>query len=291
MTVEAVADDVLIHLRPGKEQRSTATVRGGKATCPKCGYTTSERRVKAQTATVHGGGRNARLFAVLVDRDGTRQFREPTHEDSVALDSARTRLGDLESSNHAFLPTQAINPLRPYKNTVGVCIVTRLGITKFTDLYTERQVISIVTLQEIIESIWRQHRTENGAFADAVKTLMEVALDRIVMQNSSLSRWNALRSTIEGLFSKQALQVIWDFCESNPVGPGMANWDGAVNWVARVIDANVGIINKGTTTRASAENCPLPADSSDLLFTDPPYYAAIPYADRPDQHDRADGGT
>lgn len=282
VSIEAEADHVLIHLRPGREQSSTATVRGGRATCPKCGYTTPEKRVKAQTSAVHGGGRNARLFAVLVDRDGARRFRKPTHEDSVAVNLARTSLRDLETSDRAFLPTQAINPLRPYKNTVGVCIVTRLGITKFIDLYTERQALSIVTLQGIIERIWRQQRTENGGFADAVKTVIEVALDRIVMQNSSLSRWNALRSTIEGLFSKQALQVIWDFCESNPVGPGMANWDGAVDWVARVIDDNMAIINKGTAVLASAEECPLPADCGDLVFTDPPYYAAIPYADLSD---------
>ena len=30
---------------------------------------------------------------------------------------------------------------------------------------------------------------------------------------------------------------------------------------------------------AAAQECPLPADSASLLFTDPPYFAAIPYAD------------
>jgi putative DNA methylase len=34
--------------------------------------------------------------------------------------------------------------------------------------------------------------------------------------------------------------------------------------------------------RASAEDCPLPEDSCDFFFTDPPYFAAIPYADLSD---------
>ena len=44
-----------IILRSGLEQASTATIRGGKATCPHCGYTTPATRVKLQLVGARGG--------------------------------------------------------------------------------------------------------------------------------------------------------------------------------------------------------------------------------------------
>src|SRR5205809_6266130 len=109
--------------------------------------------------------------------------------------------------------------------------------------------------------------------------MLSLALDRIVMQNTSLSRWHRGGLKIEGLFSKQALQVMWDFAESNPMGPGMASWAGAIEWVAKVIEHGRSLDHMGVADLASASECPLPDDSVDLYFTDPPYLAAIQYAD------------
>ena len=40
--------------------------------------------------------------------------------------------------------------------------------------------------------------------------------------------------------------------------------------------------NMGQVEESSAINHPLPDDSTDLFFTDPPYYNAVPYADLSD---------
>jgi putative DNA methylase len=282
VVVEPEKDEIAIKLRAGTEASSTATVRGGKATCPKCGYTTPEKRVKAQTSKVNGGGRQARLYAVLSDGPNGRQFRMPMQHDFTALGVARDSCERLEIDSPELLPTEEINPLRPYKNTVGVCIVTRLGISRFLDLYTERQTCCIAKFQSLVERRQSECGNHDRELNNAVATLLHLAVDRIVMQNSSLSRWNAARSTIEGLFSKQALQVIWDFCEPNPIGSGMANWDGAIDWITRVLEQNLALTHAGTVEKASAEHCPLPDDACDFLFTDPPYFAAIPYADLSD---------
>lgn len=280
--VAADARKILTELRDGTEKRSTATVSGGKASCPRCGYTTPAKRVKAQMTAVHGGANNARLFAVLVEHKGARQFREPTKKDAAALGAAKTAFMRIERERPDAFPIEAINPLRPYKNTVGVCIVTRIGISRFIDLYTHRQAAAIIGFQDAVHQVRRSLATGDSAFDDALETLLLLTLDRLVMQNTSLSRWNNTGSKIEGLFSKQALQILWDFAESNPTHSVMASWPAAVQWVEKVLAANQKNTIVGRVERAAAEDCPLPSDSVDVLCTDPPYFAAIPYADLSD---------
>ncbi len=38
-------------------------------------------------------------------------------------------------------------------------------------------------------------------------------------------------------------------------------------------------LGHGTAVCSAAQECPLPNDSASMLFTDPPYFAAIPYGD------------
>jgi hypothetical protein len=97
-----------------------------------------------------------------------------------------------------------------------------------------------------------------------------------------MSRWDATRLTIKGAFSKQALAVVWDFAEANPFSGGTSDWDGAIEWVCKFIEANANLRSTGTATRASATNITLPSDSAAALITDPPYFAAIPYGDLSD---------
>jgi len=282
--VKVVVDgnEIKLLLEAGPETTSSATIRGGKATCPKCGYTTPEKRVKAQTTAANGGADTSRLFAVLLQGAEGRRFREPNASDVEAVKRSNARIQRLEHESPELFPVEEINPIRPYKNTVGVCIVTRLGIKRFRDLYTSRQLCSLFSFRNAIERLETGQFGDDTQLADVVKTLLHITLDRIVNANSSLSRWNVTGSKIEGLFSKQALQVIWDFAESNPTGPAMANWHGALEWVSKVLEANIVLEHPGTAERADARLCPLPHNACDLFLTDPPYFAAIAYADLSD---------
>jgi adenine-specific DNA methylase len=114
---------------------------------------------------------------------------------------------------------------------------------------------------------------------EAVLSVLNCAVSRFIFQNCSLSRWNVARSTIEGAFGKQALQVVWDFAESNPISDGPANWDGAVEWIIKVIEANLCLSGAANVVRSPAQIQILPSDAADALITDPPYFAAIPYGD------------
>jgi DNA protecting protein DprA len=264
---------VSVSVESGKRAVHRPTVAGGSVTCPResCGYTTPAKAVRAQLVAKHGGANDAKLLAVYVERNGQRLFRNPTESDNAANILARTAV------LHEDLPQDTINPIRPYKNTRGLSAVTRIGITRFCDLYTARQALAIRTVQRILLRL--PQFSDDAELRSAVLAILNCAVSRFIFQNCSLSRWNAARSTIEGAFGKQALQVVWDFAEINPLSDGPANWNGAIEWIRKVLEANSCLTHSGTVVRGRAQDQLLPADAADALITDPPYFAAIPYGD------------
>jgi putative DNA methylase len=270
-----------LRLSPGKgkvnielfEGTSSAqgTVKGGSATCPCCNYTTPAKAVRIQLQANRGGAENPRLLAVFLETREGRRFRAVTEADVKAFELAKARL------NPADLPDDLINPLRPYANSRGLSAVTRIGITKFGDLYNPRQAHALVVLQRICSEI--SVDGDAGEFALAVKTLLNFVVSRYVFQNCALSRWHSIGAKIEGAFGKQALQVVWDFAEANPISTGSANWNNALDWVVNVIEANTRLSGTGTAMKAPAQDQLLPDGAAQLIATDPPYFAAIPYAD------------
>ena len=257
--------------------------KGGAAICPVSGFTTSPARVKEQLKKQRGGAHNSRLYAVYVDGPHGREFRLSADADLRTFQTASIAARRTVGKDPDAFPTEPINPIRPFKNTRGLSAVTRIGCTSFGDLYNHRQALAIYTFYRILKQI----RSQSGfpgdkQFGDAIQIALAFAVDRGVSQNTSMSRWDATRLTIKGAFSKQALAVVWDFAEANPFSGGTSDWDGAIEWVCKFIEANASIRDPGTAARASATSLTLPSDSAAALITDPPYFAAIPYSDLSD---------
>ena len=264
---------VAISIAQGALAKDKPTVSGGSVTCPNpaCGYTTPAKAVRAQLSKRNGGAKDSRLLAVYVDSSKGRYFRTAIPADREAVSLATANI-DVQ-----YLPHEEINSLRPYNNTRGLSAVTRIGITHFCDLYNDRQALAIVAFQRCLLTLASED--SDSELRKAVLSVLNCAVSRFIFQNCSLSRWNAARSTIEGAFGKQALQVVWDFAESNPISNGPANWDGAIEWVLKVIEANRCLPRAGQVVRSAAQTQVLPSDAADALITDPPYFAAIPYSD------------
>ena len=250
---------------------AAGTVRSGSLSCPCCNYTTQAKAVKAQLISKNGGAETPLPLAVYCERDGVRYFRPVSPADHDAFNAASKMF------DRSRLPREEINAVRPYKNSRGLSAVTRIGITNFGDLYSPRQALALVTLQEVAFQVAEQN--EDREFGRAVLTLLQFVVSRYIFQNCSLSRWNATGAKIEGAFGKQALQVVWDFVEANPFSNGSANWNNALNWVVEVVEANLALVGNGTVERAAAQDQIVPDDAAQLVATHPPYFAAIPYTD------------
>jgi hypothetical protein len=116
----------------------------------------------------------------------------------------------------------------------------------------------------------------------ATKTCLAFALDKCVDYWSSIATWMP-RGTVGHTFSKQAIQMTWDFPEASPLVNFHCAWHKAFNWVEKVctIEA-LAKTHQGRIEIASATQQLLPNDSVDALITDPPYYFSVQYSDLSD---------
>ena len=272
LALKAIENSKSFRVSITRNPAGAPTVRAGSVACPRpeCGYTTPAKAARVQLSARAGGSKDAQLLAVLVEKDGRREFRAGDYGELETANAARV-------SSAANLPDAIINPIRPHKNTRGLSAVTRIGMTRFTDLYTDRQLRAIEVFSDILAKKMKECRED--ALDRAAFTVLGLCFGRLLHQNSTCSRWLNKRNTIAGSFGKQALQVTWDFTEIVPTGDSPGSWASAIDWALKVINLNATIQSSGTVVLAAAQECPLPTDSASLLFTDPPYFAAIPYAD------------
>jgi putative DNA methylase len=119
--------------------------------------------------------------------------------------------------------------------------------------------------------------------AKAVATYLGLAVDRQADFLSSLTRWLIQLEAVTSTFSRQALPMVWDYCEVNTFSGAGGSWEGALDWILAVIDKTKNVSNVyATVHRGTATRLPFPDGYFDAVVTDPPYYDAVPYADLSD---------
>ncbi len=56
-----------------------------------------------------------------------------------------------------------------------------------------------------------------NAYADAVATYLAIAVDRLADRNSTICSWDVTRESTRNTFARQAIPMVWDFAEANPI--------------------------------------------------------------------------
>lgn len=254
------------------------TSSGGAVTCPVTGYTTSVEGVRRQLLLRRGGAADARLICVIAsNRAGSgRLYLSPTESDKEAALGASVELSR-RIANHkgtlSLVPDGELNHLRGFFNVV------LYGMTTWGDLFSPRQALGLTSLVQLLQQVMTDET--DSKFKEAVQTCLALAIDRCADKCASLVVWDNTRDMATHVFGRQALPMIWDFAEVSFLSDN--GWTGASDWVLRVIRATAEAkLKEGTVANASATNHPLPDDTVDAIVTDPPYYAAIPYADLSD---------
>jgi hypothetical protein len=142
---------------------------------------------------------------------------------------------------------------------------------KFSDLFTARQKVAMLGIGKSLELT---------GVEDTSRTLAALATSRFSDDFSSLVRWMD-RETPAATFTRQALPILWDFCETCPFDIASWSLSGSVDWVAAAVEGS-GNHCAGQVHQADATKSPLPDAAASVWFTDPPYYDAIPYSDLSD---------
>jgi hypothetical protein len=162
--------------------------------------------------------------------------------------------------------------------------VQKYGIVKWGDLFTPRQALALSAFVRLIQQAGESIRQQDDAgLALAVQVCLVITLSRLADFCSSLCVLNSTGNRgCKNTFARQALPIVWDFMETNPLNRVGANWLGSVNALEATIRAEAALGNCGQAQAASATDHPLPSDIAGALFTDPPSYDAVPYSDLSD---------
>ena len=171
------------------------------------------------------------------------------------------------------------------------------GLTTWGSLFTDRQIAALKTfcdlLPEVRAKIAEDARNqfsssdalslvEGGvggmAYAEAVSLYLAFAINRVAMSGNSLVRWNPVGEKAQHIFSRQAIAMLWDFAETNPLGNATGAFNAAYSMAENGLHTLVGGL--GGVRQADAQTVEFPKGA--ILNTDPPYYDNIAYADLSD---------
>ena len=270
------------------------TVTRAKATCLCCGVVLPPERVRAQLAAQRGGADvtfdaegnrtgGARMTAVVTLKPGQagRHYRLPNDADYAAVRRSQARLTDIlgeweREGKQGLCPVpDEPTPTKDTHRAVGSQLPL-YNITTFGDLFTARQKVALVELGNAV-----RRRASLDSQNSATEIAASIAVDRTADYNSANCRWVSHGEFIGNTFTRQALPMVWDFAEVNPIAESTGSFIGAIYWVANVVESWPKS-GTGQVQPADATDHPLPDQSASIWFTDPPYYDAIPYSDLSD---------
>ena len=271
----------------------TGTVTRAKAACLCCGIVLPPERVRAQLSEQRGGADvifddkgkrigGARMTAVVTLKPGEtgRRYRLPTDADYAAVRKAQTQLAEVlgeweRGGKQGLCPVpDEPTPAGGGSGAGRAFSVQRYGMLQWGDLFTARQKVALVDLGAQVQ----RHLSET---LNAIQTSVAIAVDRTADYNSANSRWVSHGEFVGNTFTRQALPIVWDFVEVNPIAGSTGSFVGAIDWVSHVVES-LPRSYPGQVQPADATDHPLPDQAAGIWFTDPPYYDAIPYSDLSD---------
>jgi putative DNA methylase len=250
----------------GSVPEGTVTRRGAR--CLVCDSTTPLDYVRAEG---RGHRMDAQMMAIAADGVRGRNYVpvSPEHEEVAA----------------AAVPQYAPDTELPEK-ALGFR-VQAYGFTKHRDLFTPRQLVALTTISDLVTEACEQ-AIDDGATVDraeALATYLSFFVSRLADLNNAFCQWRSdpAKEHVGHLFSRQAISMVWDFAEANPLGNSAGGWDKTLIFILKFLE-----MHPVNTSGASGDACQLDATQLPvtrtrfLISTDPPYYDNIGYADLSD---------
>ena len=257
--------------------------KGGNANCPFCGTVADVTYVKDEG---WNGRMSRQMMTIVCTRSGSRgkvylsahEVRNFIPDDA----SIQRRIDQLRHRSGLTQPNAPIAnlPLDSRANSLGIT-VRPYGIRTWSDLFTPRQMLSLLTFANSIREAEEEMHAKglDKARTGAIATLLACVLDKQADFNSQLCRLKSGGGRgIVNSFSRQAIAMVWDFAEANPFNENIACWNGCLHEVAENIKA-LGIGLSAFVERGSATELPWSPETFDAIITDPPYYDNVPYSD------------
>ena len=229
------------------------------------------------------GRMGERLMACVTEGERGRLYFSPTPEmEEIAR---RAEPGDVPETE---LPSKALG-----------FRVQEYGMTRWRDLFNSRQLVALEAFSDLVQKDRKQTEcdaiaadwpyndqgldqggTGVQAYSDAVATLLAFSVDKMAEYGCTIVPWYAKEDRPKGLFARQAIPMVWDFAEVNPLG----DIGGAFLPSVKIVAGALGGCPVSQAT-ARVEQLDAVADRiepASVVSTDPPYYDNIGYADLSD---------
>ncbi|GAF86078.1 unnamed protein product, partial [marine sediment metagenome] len=247
------------------------TISRAVSACPVCGSIVD---AKTTRKLFQEGKTRQKMIAVVLKRPHTtgKRYRIATERDIQFITEAREYL---KVKRNKLIQEWGIDPIpdEPIPLTMPGGIHTpTYGMTTWGSLFNHRQINSLITF---VENIRRTYRLmlESGYdpnYAKVITSYLSIALDKVAIYQTSLGYWHNTRELVNPGMGRQALQMAWDYAESN-VFNGNADWNSAISWIMKVVthcsSIPVTIPEGARVTQSSATSLDYPDNFFDAIFT------------------------
>lgn len=236
----------------------------GNLKCPCCGSITDVKEIKRQSIE---GILKDRLIASIEETKNGKLFRIPTQE---------------EISIISKIPEQEVPNERIQKNSAGGDTLS-WGITAWGDMYSKRQLLVMHSLIKAKNENLINNSITDNEYCNAINIYLAFLIDRIAMRNTRHNTWHLQQDTIEKVFGRQAISMVFDYPEMNPFSTFTSSALSQLNQITDYIVQESNSFNISVCQNAaSGDKSQFKEKYLDVVVTDPPYYDAIAYADLSD---------
>lgn len=252
----------------------TKTSRGGHFRCLMSGVPIPSDYLKSEG---RAGRLGARLMAVVADSASGRLYISPNTPH--------------EQAGSCLPPDDVPDTELPSGDTANFWC-TLYGVKQFVHLFTGRQLNALATLSQLVGEA-RQRVVEAASiagdqqgtelallYADAVSTYLAFCVDKSTLTNTTQASWQKDPDRLTQGFSRQAIPMVWDYAEANPLSDAGGGFGITSHAVAKVLERLPTGGPQGRAVQQDASSGALAVGR--VVSTDPPYYDNISYADLSD---------
>ena len=205
----------------------------------------------------NAGRMGSRLMAIVVQGDRARLYLPPMGADVAIAQSAKPRWKPDTPSRGTWA-----------SNAQG----RRYGFRTFGDYFTARQLVALNTFSDLVteahdrllrnaiaaglpddDQSFHAGGTAATAYADAVRVYLAFVVDKCADYWSSICSWHVSGEKMRNTFGRQAIQMMWDFAEANPLGESTGNWMAMVDWTWKSV-ATFPRLGSGVAVQADAQS-------------------------------------
>jgi putative DNA methylase len=171
------------------------------------------------------------------------------------------------------------------------------GMTEFADLFTDRQLLAMVTFSDLVVDVREQilrdaldtgmprgerlaaGGSEAEAYADAVAIYLAISVCRLANWSNNQCSWEANGEVSQQLYTGQAMGMAWDISEANVLGEGNS---GSFLACVKSIAGPLTLSQPRGTHRIDLADVRDAQINGYVIATDPPYFDNIGYSDLSD---------